>query len=128
MTKKEKQDYNWGNLNDETKQWAKGLFTNFIEYKTNRSWFIVIMDSIFGHPHVLAEQIIKEYGKHNLEPQNQRQSDITEMTVEPSPQWMKDAGKEIQERYKLEYVDKVYISGIIAKHYRQREHKKSKIK
>lgn len=50
--------------------------------------------------------------------QENNSSKITEMTVAPSPQWMKDASKEIQERYKLEYVDKVYISGIIAKHYR----------
>lgn len=44
--------------------------------------------------------------------------DVYEMTVEPSPQWMKDAGKEIQEKYNLDYVDKIYITGIIARHYR----------
>lgn len=45
-------------------------------------------------------------------------TDVYEITVDPSPQWMKDAGKEIQEKYNLDYVDKVYITGIIAKHYR----------
>lgn len=54
------------------------------------------------------------------------QTNITELTVDPTPQWIKDAGKEIQEKYNLEYVEKVFISGIIAKHYRQ--YKKSKIK
>lgn len=51
-------------------------------------------------------------------------SEITEMTVEPSPQWMKDAGKEIQEKYNLDYVDKIYITGIIARHYRLNNTKK----
>ena len=49
---------------------------------------------------------------------------ITEPTVEPSPQWMKDAGKEIQEKYNLDFVDKVYITGIIARHYRLNNSKK----
>lgn len=49
----------------------------------------------------------------------ENEAEITEMTVSPTPQWIKDAGKEIQEKYNLEYVDRVYISGIIAKHYRQ---------
>ena len=49
---------------------------------------------------------------------------ITEMTVDPSPQWMKDAGKEIQEKYNLDYVDKIYITGIIARHYRINNSKK----
>lgn len=48
----------------------------------------------------------------------------TELTVEPSPQWMKDAGKEIQEKYNLDYVEKVYITGIIARHYRINNSKK----
>ena len=50
--------------------------------------------------------------------QEKQRSEVYEMTVEPTPQWMKDAGKEIQEKYGLEYVDKVYIAGIIARHYR----------
>lgn len=49
---------------------------------------------------------------------------ITEVTVEPSPQWMKDAGKEIQEKYNLDYIEKVYITGIIARHYRLNNIKK----
>ena len=57
---------------------------------------------------------------------NKDNPEITEMTVSPAPQWMRDAGKEIQEKYNLEYVDRVYISGIIAKHYRQFNHKKDK--
>ena len=49
---------------------------------------------------------------------------ITEVTVEPSPQWMKDAGKEIQEKYNLDYVEKIYITGIIARYYRLNNSKK----
>ena len=49
---------------------------------------------------------------------------ITEMTVEPSPQWMKDAGKEIQQKYNLDYIDRVYITGVIARHYRINNSKK----
>jgi len=40
------------------------------------------------------------------------------MTVEPSPQWIKDAGEEIAERYHLSVLEKVIVRGVISKHYR----------
>ena len=49
---------------------------------------------------------------------------IMEATVDPTPQWIKDAGKAIQEKYNLDYVEKIYIAGIIARHYRLSNNKK----
>ena len=62
--------------------------------------------------------ISKETRDKNSSEIPSRPTGVFEMTVEPSPQWMKDAGKEIQEKYNLDYVEKVYITGIIARHYR----------
>lgn len=45
-------------------------------------------------------------------------SEILEMTVKPTPQWIKDAGQEIAKEYNLRYVEGIFIGGIIAKHYR----------
>lgn len=49
---------------------------------------------------------------------NNVKPDYLEMTVEPTPEWIKSAGKEIQEKYNLDYVEHIYISGIIARHKR----------
>ena len=48
---------------------------------------------------------------------------VFEMTVEPSPQWIKDAGEEIAKRYHLSVLEKVTVRGIISKYYRLQSEK-----
>lgn len=49
---------------------------------------------------------------------------IFEMTVEPTPQWIKDAAKEIAKEHKItDFLDIICIGGIISKHYNRNSQK-----
>lgn len=46
-------------------------------------------------------------------------NEIVEMIVEPTPQWIKEAGKEIAQKYSLRSPEHIFVGGIIAKHFRK---------
>lgn len=48
---------------------------------------------------------------------------ITEMNAQPSPQWLKDFQKEIEEEYKIPHTDAIFIAGKVAKMVRKRDKK-----
>ena len=74
MKRKERQDRKWSELNARThptsiefKEWVIKIGKEYLEYKKNRSWYAKVVDFIFGPVDTLGENIVKEYGKHNIE-------------------------------------------------------------
>lgn len=64
--KRELQDYNWATLDEATKNWAREVYNEFLNYKNNRSFISRLRDLIFGSVYVLAEVLEKEFGKQNI--------------------------------------------------------------
>ena len=66
MTKKEKQDNCWKELDFDTKRWVYDHYRKYCNYKISRSTLIAFLDWLFGSSYVLEEAMIKEYGEHNI--------------------------------------------------------------
>lgn len=73
MSKIEKQNEKWNNLDTSTKEgleykrWIIKVGKEYIKEKKTQSWFMKFIDFIFGPFDLLGYHIVDEYGKHNLE-------------------------------------------------------------
>lgn len=60
------QDSNWHELSYNDKYWVYDHYRQYWNYKISRSPLIAFLDGLFGSPYDLEENMIKEYGKHNI--------------------------------------------------------------
>lgn len=74
MKTKERQNKNWSKLISRTdpvgieyKEFVIRIGQEYLENKKNQSWHMKVADFIFGPVDPLGENIIKEFGKHNIE-------------------------------------------------------------
>lgn len=73
IMKRKEQDKHWQELlsrtdkdGEEYKKWVVKIGKDYLEKKKKRSILTRIFVLIFGDPNILGENIIKEYGRHNI--------------------------------------------------------------